>query len=242
MKNLLLIALLFVQTLWTVNAQHYIKGNGHIVTKERTIEGFNTIKVSGSFNVHLSPELKKKLTLTTDENIIEAIVTEVKEGVLIIRSKKGRNLRPSDRNRIQITIPQASLKGPFLSGSGKIYSDNTFTTGQFKSHLSGSGKIDLQLKADHIETVLSGSGKIVLTGHTNRLKVKLSGSGVIRLNDLEAQQGEISLSGSGNAYVHCRDELKAVVSGSGRIRYYGEPKEKLHTKVNGSGSIRKAIE
>ena len=70
-------------------AQHNRKGNGFLVTKERSIEHFDALKVSGSFNVEMTSSRKNQLSIYNDENLIEDIITEVKDGTLIIRTKKN---------------------------------------------------------------------------------------------------------------------------------------------------------
>lgn len=70
-------------------AQNKRKGNGSLVTKERSIEHFDALKVSGSFNVEMTSSRKNQLSIYYDENLIEDIITEVKDGTLIIRTKKN---------------------------------------------------------------------------------------------------------------------------------------------------------
>jgi len=70
-------------------AQNKRKGNGSLVTKERSIEHFDALKVSGSFNVEMTSSRKNQLSVYNDENLIEDIITEVKDGTLIIRTKKN---------------------------------------------------------------------------------------------------------------------------------------------------------
>ena len=223
-------------------AQKQRSGNGKIVTTERNIPHFEELKVSGSFQVELTPSLKGKITILADENLMDEIITEVKDGALIIRNKKNSYFKSSNRKRIEIKVPHVALEKAKLSGSGKIYSQAAIHTSNFDASLSGSGKITLSIQAKKVIAQLSGSGKIQLDGKSDRVNSSLSGSGSIRLQELNAQDAKASLSGSGSIYLRCAQNLDATVAGSGRIRYFGEPKEKVHTKVAGSGSIRLAKE
>ena len=223
-------------------AQNKRKGNGKIVTKERSIEKFDALKVAGSFNVELTSSMENQISIYTDENLIEDIVTEVKKGVLIIRTKKNSYFKTSNRKSVKIKVPLVALKEASLSGSGKIHSENTIVTTDFNASLSGSGKIVLAVEAKETNAQLSGSGKINLKGKAEEVKAKLSGSGSIRLQGMPAIDSEASLAGSGSIYLSCSENLDAKVAGSGRIRYFGEPSGKIHTKVAGSGSIRLATE
>lgn len=223
-------------------AQNERKGNGKLVTKERSIDDFDALKVAGSFNVELTSSMENQLSIYTDENLIEDIITEVKDGTLIIRTKKNSYFKTSNRKSIKIKVPLVALKSAKLSGSGKIHSEERIKSNRFNANLSGSGKIVLSLATAEVKTQLSGSGKISLKGETEEVSAKLSGSGSIRLQGMTAKDADVSLAGSGSIYVRCTGNLDAKVAGSGRVRYFDEPSGKIHTKVAGSGSIRLAKE
>ena len=186
--------------------------------------------------------MENQISIYTDENLMEDIVTEVKKGVLIIPNKKNSYFKTSNRKSVKIKVPLVALKEASLSGSGKIHSENTINTADFKASLSGSGKIVLAVEAKETSAQLSGSGKISLKGKAEEIKAKLSGSVSIRLQGIPAVDAEANLADSGSIYLSCRENLEAEVAGSGRIRYFGEPAGKIHTKVAGSGSIRLATE
>ena len=223
-------------------AQNKRKGNGSLITKERSIENFDALKVAGSFNVELTSSKKNQLSINTDENLIEDIITEVKNGTLIIRTKKNSYLKTSNRKSIKIKVPLVALKSAKLSGSGKIHSQETVESNRLNTSLSGSGKIVLSVATQQLNSQLSGSGKIQLKGEAQQVAAKLSGSGSIRLQEVKAKDAEATLAGSGSIYLSCSNDLDATVAGSGRIRYFGEPAGKIYTKVAGSGSIRLATE
>ena len=90
--------LLFVSALG-LSQQRY-KGNGDIITQERNIEGFDQLVVKGPFKVELTSQLNGEITLNIDANLMDQIVTEVKDNVLIIRLKKQSYLKPSNHKPI----------------------------------------------------------------------------------------------------------------------------------------------
>jgi len=226
----------------SASAQNKRKGNGKLTTQERIVDSFEELKVSGAFQVELTSSLKDQLTIYTDENLMEEIITEVKDGTLIIRNKKKSYLKPSNNKSIKIKIPLVALKSAKLSGSGKIHREEVLSSKSLNAQLSGSGKILLSLATEEVSTQLSGSGKIHLKGTSAYVDAKLSGSGSIRLQELQSKDAKANLAGSGSIYLRCTDNLNATVAGSGRIRYFGEPTGKIHTKVAGSGSIRLSSE
>ncbi|PIF00611.1 MAG: DUF2807 domain-containing protein [Maribacter sp.] len=217
-----------------------VKGNGNVATMERSTEEYDAIAVSGWFNVDLVPGNEGDISLKGEENLLEYIVTEVKDGKLAIKVREGINLKPSTwKNGILITVPIEDIDAISLSGSGDIVGRTTIVGNDLKTSLSGSGDITLDLETRSTYASMSGSGDIILSGATTDLKVSVSGSGDIKAYDLEAENVDASISGSADIKVTANKSLKARVSGSGDIHYRGNP-EKVNTITLGSGDITRA--
>ena len=83
-----------------------VKGNGNTVTIDRSTGDYDAIAVSGWFDVDLVDGKEGKLTIEGESNLLEYIVTEVKNGKLVLKIEKGINLKPSNWNGgIRITVP-----------------------------------------------------------------------------------------------------------------------------------------
>jgi len=218
-----------------------IKGNGNVVTIERSTEEYNAISVSGWFDVILVDGQEGKLSIEGEENLLEHIKTEVKDGKLVIKVKKGYNLQPSSWKKdggIYVTVPVESVNAVSLSGSGDIVGKKTISASEFKTSMSGSGDITLDLDTKTVTASMSGSGDIKLSGTTEVFEVQISGSGDINAYELIADRVDASVSGSADIKVTANEMLKARVSGSGDIHYRGDPK-KIDSKTSGSGDITK---
>ncbi len=218
-----------------------IKGNGNVVTIERSTEEYDAISVAGWFDVILVEGQEGKLSIEGEENLLEYIKTEVKEGKLVIKTEKGYNLQPSSWKKdggIYVTVPVESVNEVSLSGSGDIVGKKTITASEFSTSMSGSGDITLDLQSKTVTAVMSGSGDINLSGSTEVFNVQISGSGDIKAYDLIADTVDASISGSADIQVTANEMLKARVSGSGDIHYRGDPK-KIDSKSSGSGDITK---
>ena len=241
MKNIILTLALLV-SVSTVSAQNWgskkTKGNGSIVTENRSGDQFNKLKVSGDFRVVLTSDRTKELSIKTDENLMYYIITEVKDGSLLIKMKKNYHLKPSNHKAIAVQVPLNFLREIALSGSGSIRSEEQIKTDQLIMKMSGSGKIIVGLTADDIEAVLSGSGRIELYGSSSNFEAALSSSGSVKAKELKTEEGEFTVSGSGRIETNVTEKIIAKISGSGSIRYIGSPNLSRKTKVSGSGSIR----
>lgn len=238
MKKLLTLSLALF-TIAATNAQwgKKIKGNGKVVTIERSVGNYDAVASAGWFDVELVAGTEGELTLKGEENLLEYIKTEVKDGKLVIKTEKGVNLSPSNwKSGILITVPIEDVGAVSLSGSGDVVSKTTIKTDNFKASVAGSGDISLSVEANTVKTSLSGSGDIVLSGNAKNFEVSVAGSGDIKAYDLEADYVDATVSGSADIKVTAKEELRARVSGSGDISYKGNPK-KIDSKTSGSGDI-----
>mgnify|MGYP003147478204 FL=1 len=98
-----------------------IQGNGDVVTIERSVGDYDEVAMAGWFDVELVSGSEGELTLKGESNLLEHIVTEVKNGKLTIKVEKGLNLRPSNwKSGIYVTVPIESIDSVSLSGSGDL--------------------------------------------------------------------------------------------------------------------------
>ena len=216
-----------------------IKGNGNTVTIERSVGDYDAVALAGWFDVDLVDGKEGEIILEGESNLLEYIKTEVKDGKLVIKVEKGVNLKPSSwDDGIRITVPVDRIDALTLSGSGDIVGKKTIKTDTFKTTMSGSGDITVDVETNMVEARMSGSGDINLSGSTENFEAAISGSGDIKAYELEAENVNATVSGSADIKVTANKMLKARVSGSGDISYRGNP-DKVDTKVSGSGDISK---
>jgi len=148
-----------------------VKGNGKKVTVDRTVSEYDALAVSGWFDVDLVEGKEGELTLEGEENLLEYIITEVENGKLIIKVEKGVNLKPSSSSDgIRITVPVESIDAVSMSGSGDIVGKKTIKSSNFKTAMSGSGDITLDIETESITAAMSGSGDMNLSGSTRNFE------------------------------------------------------------------------
>ena len=104
MKNLFL-SVLTVLSFSTSQAQwgkdKKINGNGNMTTITRTTSSYDGISCAGSFDYVLIAGTEGNITLEGEENLLEYIITEVKDNKLIIKTENNIYLNCS-RNKLNI--------------------------------------------------------------------------------------------------------------------------------------------
>ncbi len=210
------------------------KGNGDITTITRSTGSYEGLKAAGSMDFKLVQGKEGEISIKGDANLMEYIITEVKNNKLVVKIKDGINLKPSQS--ILVTVPYESISSVSLAGSGDIENSGTIKADEFKVSLAGSGDINLNVESKTLESSIAGSGDIELNGSTTDLNTKIAGSGDFDGKSLRSTNVNAKISGSGSANVVCNGELIARISGSGDVKYSGKPTNK-DTKISGSGSV-----
>ena len=177
-QSILLIPLLLC--LSCSSADKKIKGNGKMTTITRTTSTYDGIACAGSFDYALLAGTEGRITLEGEENLLEYIITEVKDDKLIIKTAKNINLKPSRNKMIKITIPFKDISNVSLAGSGDLWSTDVINATHFKVALAGSGDVVLNVENSTTEGSIAGSGDLTLKGNTNQLIAKVAGSGDIK--------------------------------------------------------------
>ncbi len=237
MKNSLLktviLLCMFTLTVGSVYAQK-VKGNGKIINKTRNAGSFDGVGVSGSFDVVLVAGNEGKIEISVEENLEPYLITEVKDGSLNIKWKKGVNIRTSKNTTV--TVHFKNIKSLALAGSGDIISKDIIKGNSLKMAVAGSGDIKIDMDVQMGQAAISGSGDIKLSGKATEFEAAVSGSGDVDAYDLKTEKAELKIAGSGSIGISVEKEIIARVSGSGNIKYKGQPSIE-DIKVSGSGTI-----
>ena len=237
-KSIVLLATLMLtsvtQAQWWGNEK--VKGDGNMTIETRTTGDYDGIKCAGSMDYILVAGTEGEIKIEGEENLLKHIITEVKNGNLIVKVEKEINLRPSDNKTIKITIPFKDINKVSLAGSGDLWNEDKILATDLDVSLAGSGDVVLNIETSSVEGSIAGSGDLTLKGNTNSLEAKIAGSGDIHAFSLQANNTVVSIAGSGDAEVVSNESIKARVAGSGDIEYRGKP-TKEDTKVSGSGTI-----
>jgi len=181
-----------------------IYGNGDVVSEERMIGEFSGLKVSSGIDVVMKQGDHISLLLEADENLHDAIKTEVSDNTLkIYTSKKIRRARSS-----KVYLMYKDLNSIKVSSAGDVWGENTLHTEHIRIDLSSAGDLKLKLEADEVNCDISSSGDVRLSGSTNRLDADLSSAGDLHAFELIAKECKVSCSSAGDARVYATEKLE----------------------------------
>ena len=189
-----------------------IRGNGDITTDQRTVGDFSEIEAGGQFDIEWrsGPPL---LSITTDQNLLQHIDSEVRDNRLRLRS--SGHIWPT--RGVKVIVSSQTRNGARLSGAVELTA----------KQLSGT-KFYFQSR---------GASKVRLDGTVDELLADMTGASEVEANDLHTKTAEISTTGAADAEVNVSDSLRVSITGAGKVTYSGNP-AKVEKHITGAGSIR----
>lgn len=237
MKNVFILVTALISTQSFAANWETITGNGNVKKETRQAAGYTGVLSSGSMNVQVTYGTSSTISVEADENLLPYIETVVENGKLVIKTRKGYNLKT--RNTMMVNVSLTKLTSLKLSGSGNIAGVGAFMNpGKTDISISGSGNIKLDFDTiSDIDASISGSGNLDLKGkHCKNITASIKGSGNINCSDVQVNDVFAKISGSGNIKVNPTKSIDAKVSGSGNVFYKGNP-QSIVSKASGSGKI-----
>ena len=174
------------------------EGNGVSRQEQRQLPDFSAVEVDGAFDVTIvAGQERQEVVVTTDANLLSAVITEVRDGVLSIRTRGSVCPRA-------VRIHQRTLQSVVVSGSNQL-------------DLSG-------VDGDALRLAIYGAGNATVAGRVGLFAVKVMGSSELQAETLVAQDVEVLADGASSAVVRAERSLKAVSSGASQVTYYGTPR------------------
>jgi hypothetical protein len=189
-----------------------VQGSGVAASQARPVRPFHAVDLAGSNVVVVRVGAPQAVVVRGDDNLLELVTTEVRDGSLLIGSRGS--FSSEQPLRVDVSVP--SLDVVALSGSGVVTVEG--------------------VDSRKLVARLPGSGVLTVRGTAKRLDAALAGSGRLLLGELVAQDVNAVVSGSGELEVHATQRLDATVSGSGVITYRGDPTA-VAQRITGSGAI-----
>ncbi len=219
--------------------QNKIDGSGTIITEDRAVANVRSIDMEGgNYRVVVTRGSQESLSITSDDNIVEELTTEIDGEKLKIFWGDGNGIsawrvNPTEDVLVELTLPE--LVNIDMSGSSDI--EATGVTGDALSvSIAGSGDVTLiNLDVDTLTLDIEGSGDIDADGTATNQEIDIDGSGRIHADNLAGRTARVDVSGSGDVTLNISDTLDVEINGSGTVEYYGDPV--INQDISGSGDL-----
>jgi len=219
--------------------ENTLDGSGTILTEGRPVTGSRAIDMEGGhYRVVVTQGSEETLTITSDDNIVDELTTEMDGDVLEIAWGDGGafnawRVEPTEDILLELTV--TDLDRVNLSGSAELEADR-LDGETFMVEIAGSGDVTLRdLRVDTLTVAIDGSGELVADGEADNQEIEIDGSGRVRAGELLGRAVRVDISSSGDVTVSAAETLDVEISGSGTVEYYGDPE--ITDNITGSGNL-----
>ena len=224
MKSLriVLITLICMGTFNLAEAQinKRISGSGDVKTETRNIKGFTGVKTATAVDIYLTQGNNFEVVVEADDNLIEYIVTEVKDDALNVYLDRV-SITGNKTMIVHVTMPEiVSIKA---SSAGDVICQTPIKADDLKISTSSAGDVKIDVVAKTLDLNTSSSGDITISGEADYLEANTSSAGDIKGYELTVREADVSASSAGDIKITVTERLTARASSAGDIYYQGDP-------------------
>ncbi|MBL8812103.1 MAG: DUF2807 domain-containing protein [Planctomycetaceae bacterium] len=207
-----------------------IPGSGKLITETRKAGEFTKLEVAIPTRLVVKKGAEPSIELAIDDNLQSLVRTEIKDGVLVVKSEK--NIAPHKETTLTIVTPTLSSVETAGAVEGSI---EELSGPEANLSIAGSGDLSVGLAAESFDGSIAGAGSVVLTGTCKKLVLNTTGSGDWDSYAVPAEEVEVQIAGSGSSKVNASSMLSLNIAGSGDVQYAGNPE--IKKSIAGSGSV-----
>jgi len=229
------LSLLLAASLHTAQAQkenqETLEGNGHLVTKEITVQPFTSLEASGVYELKLTQGSKEGVTIEADENLQPYFAVHNEGKKLVIDTKALHNKNLHNTNKMRVFVTFKSLQSLDLKTVGNVSSTNDLSFGDLDMNNNSVGNVDLNLNANSLNLENTSVGNVTLNGKAENAVVRNSGVGSLKAGNFVVQTLDIDNTGVGGAEVNAAKGLKVKDSFLGKVKNKGAAPMRKVNKV-----------
>lgn len=201
--------------------------------EERTFpitEQVTAITASHGADVIVDPTLAaSEMRVTTHTDIFDILECDIKNETLSI----GITSNSLRAKTFEVRIPILAYKDIAVSGGSDFTWDNCVAE-ELSIAASGGADVDITGQSSKINLAISGGADAEISGRCIELYIAASGGADADLDELMAENVNVSASGGADVTVHATHSLVVEASGGADVSYKGNPTTKEIERSGGA--------
>lgn len=207
--------------------------------EKRNVNGYHAIEVSNGIDLYLSQGEETVAVSASEAKYRDHIITEVKNGVLIIRYETNSNFNIQWGNRkLKAYVSFKNLDKLNGSGGSDIFVEGSIKVNSLSLDVSGGSDFNGKVELNDLKVDASGGSDVKISGSVQKLDIDASGGSDFKGYELTADVCNLEASGGSDIYITVNKELSAQASGGSDVYYKGNGTVK-EMRSSGSSGIKK---
>jgi hypothetical protein len=215
-----------------------LTSNASSEKENRKVSGFTAVKVTSGIDLYVKMGDTEQVTIVADDDVINDIITEVKDGVLKIY-QKNHLFRWNWNKERKAYVTVKVLEEITASAGSDIKSENTISGNDLKIDVSSGSDLKMQVEVENLSLGSSSGSDVTISGTAKNFKADASSGSDIDASELKTKICRVEVSSGSDASVYVTDELEAHASSGGDIKYSGDPQSKDIHKSSGGDVYKK---
>jgi hypothetical protein len=211
-----------------------MNGSGKIIDQDINISGFTRVTASGNMVLEMVQAESFKVTVSTDDNLINRLLFELEEETLKIAVQAPANFFPTS---LKIRIEMPRLYALDISGGTQAVTAGFKSTFNFDLQASDSSSLNGILDAGNCIFNIAGHSRITLKGSALSLELNASGASHLDLTDFVLNSAQVYLKEDSEADLNINGLTDVKLEGGSRIYYLGNPKFS-NTSISGGSFMQ----
>ncbi len=209
------------------------KGNGVVAEENREItEEFTVVSASEGVMVYVTQANDFNIRVEADENVIDLIRTDIKDGRLRIHTKKNIG---NATKKVYVSLPDiTALKS---SSGSHLTTENEIKSEKLNIDASSGSLFKAEITASRVDIDASSGANLNISGEVNSASIDGSSGANIKAVKLVSKTCNAEASSGANVSIHVSQSLTADASSGANISYAGDPD--VQKKKSVSGSVHK---
>jgi len=206
-------------------------------TQTRNVSGFNAIDVSTGIDLFITMGSTEEVKIVADDEIIDDIKTEVKNGTLYIYMKRNNWFNWGGNKTRKAYVSVKELVELDASSGSDVESENTLEGESLQISASSGSDIKLEVHYKNLSLDTSSGSDAELKGKVKNLKLSASSGSDIDATELESVNCKASASSGSDISLTVTEDLEADASSGADITYHGNPETRNINESSG-GDVR----
>jgi hypothetical protein len=208
-------------------------------TETRNVSNFKGVDVSAGIDLYITMGETESVKIVADDDIIDRIITEVKDGVLHIYVKQNNWFNWSGKETRKAYVTVKELNRIEASSGADVISENTLKGEGLKISVSSGANVNVDVYYKNLDVNASSGSDAKIRGKVKNLTADSSSGSDINAGELESVFCKASASSGSDVTVNVSDELQANASSGADVKYYGNPSVKDINESSGGNVSHK---
>lgn len=201
-------------------------------TEDRSLPTFKGIHVAEGITLEARKGNSNEISLEFNRIDADQILTEVSNGVLRIRLKRGIHKR-GWKIKAKMTYTEDPNVIKVTTGSKAVFTSG-ISTKDLSIDVTTSGELELRVEATSVRANVTTGSELMLSGLSERLRISATTGSVVDAAGHEAADVQVNASTGSKIALMAIRSLRGTASTGSKINYQGNPALEVKASTGGS--------